>query len=75
MIYSWQILAIHRQAAPFIETVSNDGRKMLVRDQSKLGYEEVPETNGWEDDGGYGDYVLRCILLPIAPKRTSSTAL
>jgi hypothetical protein len=78
LIYSWRVTSILRQVAPFVEIVSNSGphagRKMLVRDVSKLGYEEISRTNAWEDDSGFGEYILRCDLLSIDPKRVSGTA-
>lgn len=51
LIYSWHIQATLRQTAPFIETSLNSGGKMQMRDESRLGYEEIPETNAWTDDG------------------------
>lgn len=54
-IYSWHIQATPRQTAPFIETSLNTGGKMQVRDESKLGYEEIPETKAWTDDGGQAE--------------------
>jgi len=55
LIYSWHIQATLRQTAPFIETSLNTGGKMQVRDESKLGYEEIPETNAWTEDGGQAE--------------------
>jgi hypothetical protein len=45
MIYSWHIDAILRQTAPLIKTPLDTGGTMLVRDETKLGYEEIPRTN------------------------------
>jgi len=73
-VYSWKILSILRQTAPFIETVAG-GRKIRVRDQQRLGYEEILKTDAWNDDGGSAEYLLRCELLPIPPKRESATAI
>jgi hypothetical protein len=75
LVYSWRIDAILRQTAPFIETPLDPGGKMLVRDQTKLRYEETQQTKAWTDDGGHAEYVLRCELLEISPKRESATAL
>jgi hypothetical protein len=77
LIYSWKILSILRQTAPLIEVDEvgpSTGRKVLVRDPQRLGYEAVRKTDAWKDDDGHGDYVLRCNLLPIPPKRVSATA-
>ena len=75
LVYSWRIEAILRQTAPFLETPLDSGGKMLVRDQTKLGYEEIQQTKAWTDDGGRAEYVLRCELLEIPPKRETATAL
>lgn len=78
LIYSWRIISILRQSAPFIETVSDHGpytgSKVRSRDVSKQGYEQILRTDAWQDDNGYGEYILRCDLLPIAVKRVSATA-
>ena len=74
LIYSWHVLSIRRQTAPFIEIGDDSGRKMRGRDLTKFGYEEIEKTNAWSDDGGFGEYILCCELLPIEPKRTSATA-
>jgi len=79
LIYSWRILSILRQTAPFIERIAEAGllagHSVQIRDPHRLGYEEVYQTDGWNDDGGHAEYLLRCQLLPIPPKRTSSTAI
>lgn len=78
LIYSWRISSILRQTAPFIEVVADSGpyagRKMVIRDPSKLGYQEIAKTDAWQDDGGTAEYILCCDLLPIAAKRVSATA-
>jgi hypothetical protein len=66
LVYSWRITSILRQTAPFIEVASRSGPfggKVLTRDVSKLGYEEIPRTDAWKDDTGLGEYILRCKLL------------
>jgi len=73
LVYSWKILSILRQTAPFLETLAK-GRKIRTRDPQRLGYEEILKTDAWKDDGGHAQYVLRCSLLPIPPKRESATA-
>jgi hypothetical protein len=79
LVYSWRINSILRQTAPFIEAGADSGRlggrKLLVRDASKLGYEEIQRTDAWSDDHGSGEYILVCDLLPIPAKRVSSTAI
>lgn len=50
------------------------GQKMIVRDSTKLGYQEIPKTDAWQDDGGTSEYILCCDLLPIPAKRMSATA-
>jgi hypothetical protein len=56
MIYTWRIESIFRQTAPFIETTLEGGRKMLARDESKLGYANVRKTDAWTDDDGNAEY-------------------
>jgi hypothetical protein len=70
LVYSWKILSILRQTAPFIETAP----RYWMRDPQRLGYEEIPRTDAWHDDGGRADYLLRCELLPIPPRRERATA-
>ena len=72
MIYSWRILSMLRQTGPMIEVADDSGRKMRMRDPARLGYEEIDKTDAWHDDG---EYILRCGLLPIEPKRISATAI
>jgi hypothetical protein len=74
LVYSWKILSIFRQTAPFIDTVA-DGQKIRMRDPQRFGYAEIPRTDAWNDDGGYAEYVLRCELLQVPPKRDSATAM
>jgi hypothetical protein len=74
LVYSWKILSILRQTAPFIDTLA-DGQKIRIRDPQRLGYEEILKTDAWNDDGGHAEYTLRCNLLPIPPKRESATAM
>jgi len=77
LIYTWRISSILRQRAPFIETVveygPHAGRKMRIRDASKLGSEEILKTDAWQDDDGFAEYILRCDLLPMPAKRESAT--
>jgi hypothetical protein len=67
LVYSWRITSILRQTAPFLETVRG-GRKLLTRDPSRFGYEEIRKTDAEHDDKGRADYVLVCELLPIPAK-------
>jgi hypothetical protein len=73
LVYSWKILSIMRQTAPFIETAP--GSRHLIRDPQRLGYKEILKTDAWSDDGGHGEYLLVCELLPIPAKGTSATAI
>jgi hypothetical protein len=74
LVYSWKILSILRQTAPFIQTAAK-GQRMRIRDPQRLGFEEILKTDAWHDDGGHAAYILRCDLLPIPPKRESATAM
>lgn len=69
MVYTWDVQAIRRETAPYVLN-----RNVWVRDQTKLGRIEVPETDAWNDDGGHGDYLFDCDLVPVPPKRSSVTA-
>jgi hypothetical protein len=73
LIYTWTVRKILRQTAPFIETQSM-AQRILVRDPSKLAWEPIAATNAWNDDGGHAEYLLECVRLEEAPRRTSATA-
>jgi hypothetical protein len=74
LIFSWNIISIGQQTAPFIETREPSGQKVLIRDEKKLGYRLITETDAWKDDGGNAEYVLTCVLLSVPPKFESVTA-
>lgn len=74
LVYSWRIERVSRQTAPFVETQDKDGRRVLARDESRLGYVDIAETNAWKDDGGHAEYVLHCIKLDENPKYRAGTA-
>lgn len=74
LVYTWRVLSILKQTAPFMN-VGTDARQILTRDPDRRGYEEIAKTDAWNDDGGHGDYILRCELISTPPKRTSVTAL
>jgi hypothetical protein len=68
LIYSWHINKISIETAPFIETVDARGTRMMVRDETKSGFQEIEQTDAWNDDNGHGDYVLECTLMDVPPK-------
>lgn len=70
LVYSWRIESIFQQTAPWIEVAP----RTRERDPNQLDYAEIAKTDAWSDDNGYAEYMLRCELLPVPPKRTSSTA-
>ncbi len=74
LIYSWRIASIVGYSAPYVESVGADGRKVISRDDNRLTHRQIDGTDAWHDDGWF-QYTLQCELLPIAPKRTSSTAI
>ena len=74
LIYSWKINSIRQQTAPFVETRKLSGQKILVRDETKLGYKILDKTDAWKDDEGHGEYILNCVRFDVAPKFTSVTA-
>lgn len=63
LIYQWRIERILRQTAPFIETRSETGQRILTRDPEKLGWKMIQRADAWSDDGGNAEYVLVCALL------------
>lgn len=69
LIYSWRINKIGVETAPFIETVDTQGTRLMVRDQSKSAFQEIQQTDAWNDDEGHGEYVLDCTLMDIPAKR------
>lgn len=71
LIFTWIINSIDQQTAPFIESREAPGRKLLIRDQKKLGYKTIPKTDAWKDDGGHAEYILTCELLQTPPKHTT----
>lgn len=72
LIYSWRILSIARQTAPFVDMVVK-GQRIRRRDEQRWALESVPATRAWTDDDGYGEYTLRCGRLAIPPKRATAT--
>lgn len=74
LIYSWKVTSIGQQTAPFIETRETSGRKVLIRDEKKLGYGTIGKTDAWKDDGGNAEYVLFCSQLDVPPKFHRATA-
>lgn len=60
IIYEWRIDGIEMETAPFVESTDHPGGKVLVRDHTKRARVPVTKTDAWKDDGGNGDYVLRC---------------
>ncbi len=75
LIYSWEISSIAHQTAPFIETRDLSGQKMMVRDEKKLGYKTVSNTDAWKDDGGNAEYILKSTRLDVPPKSENTTAI
>jgi hypothetical protein len=69
--YRWRIDRILRKTGPFIkDTGAPPGYNVVVRDPSRLAYEEIEQTNLRRDDDGDADYVLCCTLLEARPWRT-----
>lgn len=63
LIYEWEIAGIQMVTAPLVETSDQSGRKVLVRDVTKLTRVPLSKTDAWNDDGGHGEYVLECRLV------------
>lgn len=70
LIYTWQILSISMQTAPFIEV---GGAR--TRDSGQHGWREVERTDAWHDNESFASYLFDCTLLDANPKRTSATAI
>ncbi|HEX2085329.1 MAG TPA: hypothetical protein VHF89_06565 [Solirubrobacteraceae bacterium] len=70
-IYTWDLLRIRRETAPYVL----DDSGVYVRDESRRKLVEVDATDAWHDDGGFAEYVFDCRLLDVPPKRTSATAI
>jgi hypothetical protein len=66
--YRWRIDRILRKTGPFIkDTSAPPGYNVVVRDPSRLSYEEIEQTNLRRDDDCNADYVLCCTLLEALP--------
>ena len=70
LIYRWFIRNIRLQTAPFVETLDDRGRRILIRDESKSAYREIEQTDAWHDDDGHADYLLECELLDAQASRS-----
>lgn len=64
LIYDWKIERIQMETAPFVE----DSLGLSRRDESKLAWKDVQETNCWEDDKGRAEYILTCRRMPGEPR-------
>jgi hypothetical protein len=69
LIYTWQIVNLSIQTAPFVEV-----RGVRSRDPDQIGWRPIERTDAWHDDNGHASYLLECALLRPGPKRTSATA-
>jgi hypothetical protein len=72
LIYSWRVLSVLQQTGPFIESLILR-RRIRQRDQHR-GVPADLRYRSWNDDGGYGEYILRCERLNVPSKRDSATA-
>src|SRR5579883_819763 len=59
LTYRWRVEGIKLETTPWIEASSN----IRIRDSSRLSYEDVAETNAWNDDGAHSHYILECECL------------
>jgi hypothetical protein len=74
LIYSWRVNSIGQQTAPFIEARQPSGQKLLIRDEKKVGYRTISQTDAWKDDGGNAEYILTCERLRVLPKHEGTSA-
>jgi hypothetical protein len=70
LLYTWRLEYIRRETTPWIERSPRE----FVRDEARRAFEDVAETNAWEDDGGHASYLLDCVRLDVPPKTTRCTA-
>jgi hypothetical protein len=64
LIYTWQILRVFAQTAPYVERRP----KEYSRDLSAWNWRVIPATDAWNGDGGSASYLLECRLTAAAPK-------
>ena len=58
--YSWRIEGVRLETTPWIEV----SPRSFIRDESRVGYVDVEQTNATERDDGHGrHYLLDCALL------------
>lgn len=69
MIYTWDLLRIQRETAPYVLSEA----QTYVRDEAQRNLVEIDATDAWEDDDGHAEYVFDCLRVDVAPKRTSVT--
>jgi len=86
LIYTWNVLSIRRQGAPWLKgqaAVECSGEvwstaptlivngELWVRDPKQWRWVEIDQTDAWNDDEGHAHYLLDCRLLSNEPpKRT-----
>jgi hypothetical protein len=70
LIYDWTIRAITMQTAPFLESRTDRGQRLFIRDESKSAFKRVQQTAAWTDDNGHAEYVLHCQVHDRRPRRT-----
>jgi len=58
--YEWMIRNIFLETTPWLSRKDETGTTILTRDEQQESFEEVAETNAWEDDQGRGHYILEC---------------
>lgn len=75
LIYSWRIERILLDKTPRLETKDEEGRTVLIRDESQRTIVPIERTDARNDDGGLAEYLLECTLLDKPPKTRSTTAI
>src|SRR3954453_14663175 len=71
LIYTWDLLRLRREAAPYIPV--NEAGTMLARDERERRPVDIDATDAWSDDDGHAEYVFECARVDLPPKRTSAT--
>jgi hypothetical protein len=63
LTYRFRIEQIFLETTPWITSKDELGRTAMSRDEQQESYREVSKTDAWNDDGGHGHYVIRCVRI------------
>jgi hypothetical protein len=63
LTYGFRIERIFLETTPWLTQSDEAGRPRMVRDDRNESYQEVTETDAWNDDNGHAHYVLQCVSI------------